>query len=930
MRYTLICEEPTIHISAIVEASAEAPSLLEDIITTVAEHIASADYAICTNIAALADHRDLLSQNILSQMRNLVEGVAVYVHTGRGDTDYDYNNSITPALEWVSTQGKLNFITRFHKLLQPSTSHYTFDGDTSERLMLRYYEYLLRLRTLLHDTTGVDILANLESFPLNQDPALTEYHGKIALAIEKSGQPPSSRRDRYYIHKTRPFVTNGRIYYEVTFHHAVNWSNKAQRIIAFTDIDIADNYAATLGLQDTTIEVFGKPMPITLIRSWEVAIRPAEIQNFARLLGQQMQRGRTDSAEYKFVMQELTTGSTLLDLIDAADDRYRMMRAQGIAKTNSPQIFPALDEARRIIRGRRPGHNVLRYLLLRMRNRELKPQYDWQPNKRLSNLNLAYGCIPFDDMPFCSMPLKHTPRFWDLINSIDSAERTDELLARRVQRNVEDRGILYTPLSELADFGDVNALITTHNNALYYKHRPARDLVLDKGHVFIQSYEDDTHSIITELQSRAATQGIAGYATAVTQWLDATSHDVDDPAKRAALITLFAQSRVALIYGAAGTGKTRMVDHIANYFADKEKLFLANTNPAVENLRRRVTAPNSDFRTVASQNAKPRGSFDLLVIDECSTVSNSDLLKILTETDFKLLVLVGDVYQIEAIRFGNWFNVIRSYIPPSSLFELTTPFRTSKQSLIDFWAKVRSLDETIPEAIARNHYSTKLDATLFESHSPEDIILALNYDGLYGINNINRFLQASNPNPAVAWGPSVYKVNDPVLFGDNDRFRGLIYNNLKGTIVAARAFKERIEFDIHLDRPVTEFDIEGYDGLEWVADATVRFSVYDLNSSDEDEDYDISTVPFQVAYAVGIHKAQGLEYDTVKIVITDANEDDITHNIFYTAITRARKHLCIYWSPETQQAVLQSLHTNDASKDVALLSTRRGLKPLKK
>ena len=50
-----------------------------------------------------------------------------------------------------------------------------------------------------------------------------------------------------------------------------------------------------------------------------------------------------------------------------------------------------------------------------------------------------------------------------------------------------------------------------------------------------------------------------------------------------------------------------------------------------------------------------------------------------------------------------------------------------------------------------------------------------------------------------------------------------------------------------------------------------------------------TAVPFQVAYAVSIHKAQGLEYDSVKVVITDANEDDITHSIFYTAITRARE-----------------------------------------
>ena len=87
-------------------------------------------------------------------------------------------------------------------------------------------------------------------------------------------------------------------------------------------------------------------------------------------------------------------------------------------------------------------------------------------------------------------------------------------------------------------------------------------------------------------------------------------------------------------------------------------------------------------------------------------------------------------------------------------------------------------------------------------------------------------------------------------------------------------------------------------------------------------------MPFQVAYAVSIHKAQGLEYDSVKIVITDANEDDITHSIFYTAVTRARESLKIFWTPETQQAVLKSLQRSTSSKDVALLSTRRGLTPV--
>lgn len=81
---------------------------------------------------------------------------------------------------------------------------------------------------------------------------------------------------------------------------------------------------------------------------------------------------------------------------------------------------------------------------------------------------------------------------------------------------------------------------------------------------------------------------------------------------------------------------------------------------------------------------------------------------------------------------------------------------------------------------------------------------------------------------------------------------------------------------------------------------------------------------------MGIHKAQGIEYNTVKVVITSANEDDITHNIFYTAITRARQQLRIYWSPETQQAVISRLHTTDRKKDAALLSTRRNLTPIQR
>jgi ATP-dependent exoDNAse (exonuclease V) alpha subunit len=78
-------------------------------------------------------------------------------------------------------------------------------------------------------------------------------------------------------------------------------------------------------------------------------------------------------------------------------------------------------------------------------------------------------------------------------------------------------------------------------------------------------------------------------------------------------------------------------------------------------------------------------------------------------------------------------------------------------------------------------------------------------------------------------------------------------------------------------------------------------------------------VPFQVAYAVSIHKAQGLEFNSVKIVITDEIEDHITHSIFYTSITRAREKLKIYWSPEVEQRILKTIRPKDINRDITFL-----------
>lgn len=897
---------------------------------SIREQVLSADAVIRRNIDEHSGDRGFLSQNLLAQLRNLVEGLVLWADV-RDDTSYFDYEQLGPALDRVRANPRFRILMRFHGMLQASVSHYTLGDDPSERLMLKYYEYLLRTRDLARDQLGVRLLDNLEAFPIELDESMREYYDKIAARISAvKAVAKSERRDRYYIHSSRPFFTGGQIRYEVTFAPAHNRTSKFDRIIGFTDIDITDKYAAYLELLDDTIDVLGRTMPITIIRTWEVSIRPCEFDNFARLLDSKS-KVQTRSAEYRNLMTYLTTTrSTLLDLIDLTEADYDRIRSWALGKAKStPTIFSVIDAARALIRKERPGSRLLRYLMLRMNNQVIKAQFDPVKSGWLSDLRVSSGCKPFDTMPFCTSPKGHNPRFADLAESLDATGRRHELLARRIRTNVEQLGQIYTPVADLEGLGDIAALIETYNALLppTWSHA-RRKLAMDKGHVFIEGYEDDTVSIIEKLQEIAG-EGLADYSARVRDWLTDNAGMVGDAAKRDALESLFENSKVAVIHGAAGTGKTTMLEYIASLFADEQKLFLAHTHPAVDNLKRRVNADNSEFSTISKHVRSRRQSYDVVVVDECSTVSNANLLKVLEGTDFKLLVLVGDVYQIESIEFGNWFGTIRAYLPTESVFELTEPYRTTSRSLRTLWKRVRNLDDRIEETLSKNGLSTVLGNSLFQSHSDDEIVLCLNYDGLYGINNVNRFLQASNLNPAVSWNETTFKVGDPVLFNETDRFGPVIFNNMKGTIAAIERVDGRITFDMDLglEEPLTEADLWST-GLVLIDGSTVRLDVFERGSTDEDDDTVNTLVPFQIAYAVSIHKAQGLEYESVKVVITDANEQSISHSIFYTAITRAMERLEVFWTPQTQQRILGSLTIHENTKDEMLLRARRGVKPV--
>lgn len=173
---------------------------------------------------------------------------------------------------------------------------------------------------------------------------------------------------------------------------------------------------------------------------------------------------------------------------------------------------------------------------------------------------------------------------------------------------------------------------------------------------------------------------------------------LDDEVKEQILKTLFSESAVHLIYGAAGTGKTTLVNHISKLLEGKKKIYLAKTNPAVENLRRKVTCCDraDEFTTIdkfVRSGWYETSNYDLVVVDECSTVKNEDILKVINRAGDAALLLVGDTYQIEAIGFGNWFSIIRNVLPDRCCHELTIPHRSPDEQLQRLWEEVRNMDD---------------------------------------------------------------------------------------------------------------------------------------------------------------------------------------------------------------------------------------------
>ena len=887
------------------------------------------DYKILHDSQKVADY---VIQFLRTYLETIAARIYAYENPDKPTPIRGKDKWYTQYIKALKETNEYGYIWMFHHSLQIVTSHYVPAEDGAVRFMEGHINLLYQLRNHMREMFGLNLMENLEDYPQERNEELNPYYRKIYNSLREIQVEESAEhtKDRYYIMRKKYRFVDGRGFFEYTLAYAQEEITKFDRFVVYSFSDIPDNYSIQCDFAHTSVDFNGIDIDIKCLVAWTVSIRPCELEKIAAIAGYEV-TVRSYNTFYRAMMKFLSKkGMNLLDILLADENDYDIYSEQ-VQIGQTSKFAEVFNKLRDIIINDKSGCNIIRYLISFLRNDVIRDQLADCPNNRLSYLYLKNEAIPFDEMPYASSLYKHNVTTSRLHRCLDIDDCEHQYLSAIVNSEAYDSNTLYVAIDEKSlDYYLYEKDI--FNKSLYKSEKQQlRRIESFFNYLYVKNYFELTKAIIGKLQQYTS-EGVRDYLQTINGKKEVIER-IDDNEKKKIVSNIFKHSRLGMIYGAAGTGKTKVAEHIAKIFDDKNILLLANTNAAKNNLQDRINNACCDCYTVHDyiKNKNSNKIYDLVIVDECSTVCNEDILQLFEKCNSEAYLLLGDIHQIEAIKFGNWFNFARYFIEKNSVYELSIPYRAkNNNTLLDMWSYVRHYDENMFERLQANGYISTLDESIFEK-TEDEIILCLGYDGLYGVNNINRYMQKVNPSNPVEWGNWVYKVGDKVLFNDNKRFGSVLYNNLKGTIVTIDRKDEEIVFQIQIDKKISDRDIFYTDlklhDCACEGKSIVEFSVKKRIEKDSDTDYSEQVVPFQIAYAVSIHKAQGLEYKSVKVVITEDVDEQISHNIFYTAITRTTDKLKIYLSKETQKKLATKfVESNVGLKQAQIFAQHAGLK----
>lgn len=801
------------------------------------------------------------------------------------------------------------------------------------------YSYIIRdILSLEFNIEILDWIFSIKNVNFDEDNSSLSEFEQIAYAIDECFDNTDDNVDVngvvYYVESQRQFIINNKKYYTVNLKKALKDNAKSNTV--YSKNKLPDNYALEISLKSKDIKLLDNNIPVYVVKDYKIAIRPCEIKWLVYAITGEKIKISKNSNFYKTFMNYLNINKcTIYDILTAKEKKYQdfMNQFNGIIINDSNIFEKAMNKARQILVEDEfeSGANLLRYFTNKLNNTVLRDQIS-NSDKPFKNLYFSNGSYRFDRNPFSFSLVKHNIPVKELYHYINNSVYEEDILVRKMNNKMIEDETLFIDGKIYGD--DVAEKIDKYNS---YIENFNYDNSGKIGNINNYYYKEENikciNSILDQLILKTKFSEF-NYKEMSTKIIE---KGIDSKNKKDILINSFNNSSIALIMGEAGTGKTELLcNYYVNIFKGMKILFISNTHTCKNNMIRRVKEKSEWYEEkyeakTASSISKNKyffGEYDLVIIDECKSISNRDINEILKKINTKYLILAGDIGQIDAIDLGNWFDIAAQMLDNKDIFVLTENYRTNSNELRNVWEKVRNKEADTLEYLLKNNYIEMINSNIFNKTSDDEIILCLNYNGTFGITSINSYFQNQNPHEAVKNNLDCYKVGDPVVFNENANNKELygeyLYNNLKGIIRKIVVNGEYLEFEIKVETyiPLSEMNVISSNKEEDWSIIKVKFKKYVDKPEDENEEEYQS--PFAVTYALSIHKAQGLEYSSVKIIITPEGEEKINNRVFYTAITRAKDNLKIYLTRNNQENMLNILTEKDDRKDVELLKIIRG------
>ncbi|NMC66151.1 MAG: ATP-dependent RecD-like DNA helicase [Acidobacteria bacterium] len=351
------------------------------------------------------------------------------------------------------------------------------------------------------------------------------------------------------------------------------------------------------------------------------------------------------------------------------------------------------------------------------------------------------------------------------------------------------------------------------------------------------------------------------------------------------------QKKILIITGGPGTGKTTIIRAVVDIFDSwpKKVLLAAPTGRAAKRL---AEATGREAKTIHRLlEYQPKGGqfkrgprhplrADALIVDEVSMVALPLMYHLLQALSPEMrLILVGDQDQLPSVGPGNLLRDLTG----SGIIEvirLNEIFRQAKESLIvvnahrvnqgqpilyprrgdpeaDFYFIHQENEEKVLGLILKLCRFSLPKKLGLSPLSTQIQVISPMYRGLAGVDRLNLELQkALNPNSAsFKLGSKELRTGDKVMQTRNN-YDKEVFNGDLGMVAQIDPRKLRVLVD--------------FDG---------RLITYEKDELSE----------IVLAYAISVHKAQGNEYQAVVMPLLTQHYIMLQRNLFYTALTRARK-----------------------------------------